>query len=164
VALRDIIADLIEEFEPEGSSIKTHHAIQAGRPRVMADPEALICLVDEGLGRHLTLTSTRTLGSGRRGKFGSRNDPRQTNMFEAFGLRPRYALDTEEREVKRTDWLTRAEIRKLIALRESQLIADSKHLDKLKDAEETLGPIWDIHPELNFGQASELYFRSRDAA
>ena len=31
-----------------------HYAIQAGRPRVMADPEALIYLVDEGIGRHLT--------------------------------------------------------------------------------------------------------------
>jgi len=49
VALRDIIGDLIEQFEPTGSSIRMHYAIQAGRPRVMADPEALIYLVDEAL-------------------------------------------------------------------------------------------------------------------
>lgn len=161
MALRDIIADLIEEFEPDGSSIKTHHAIQAGRPRVMADPDALIYLVDEGLGRHLTQTSTRSQNGSRRRRFGQRDDPRQTTMFEIFGLRFRYALDTEEREVKRTDWLTRAEIRKLIVLRENQLVADGKHLDKLKKAEDTLAPIWDQHPDLNFGQACEMYLRNQ---
>src|SRR4051812_42658944 len=138
-----------------------HYAIQAGRPRVIADPEALIYLVDEGIGRHLTQTSTRSLGTRRKRQFGGRDDPRQTNMFEAFGLRPRYALDTEERDVKRTDWLSRAEVRKLIEIRRSQVTADTRHLEKIRTAEETVGPLWDLHPEFLFGQIIDLYLRNR---
>jgi hypothetical protein len=164
MALREIIGDLIEEFEPTGSSIQMHEAIKAGRPRVLADPEATIMLVDEGLQRRLKQTSTRSLsvgGSRRRGV----DDPRQTNMFQVFGLKCRYALDDEEKNIKRTDWLTRAEVRKLIQIRESQHINDGIHLEKIRIAEETVGPLWDEHPDLNFGQVTDLYLRTRrDAA
>ena len=54
MALRNILGRLVEQFEPTGSSIQMHRAIQAGRPMVMAEPETLIYLVDEGIGRHLT--------------------------------------------------------------------------------------------------------------
>jgi hypothetical protein len=162
VALRDILGRLVEQFEPTGSSIQMHRAIQAGRPMVMAEPETLIYLVDESLGRHLTQFSTRSLGTVRSLRGGKRgDDPRQTNMFEAFGLRPRYALDTEERDVKRTDWLSRAEVNKLIAIREAQLVADTRHLEKLRYALDTVAPLWDLNPDLTFGQVIELYMRNQ---
>jgi hypothetical protein len=165
MALREIIGDLIEEFEPTGSSIRMHEAIKAGRPRVLADREATIMLIDEGIQRHLKNTSTRSLGGGRASRRScGGDDPRQTNMFQVFGLKPRYALDDEEKNVKRTDWLTRAELRKLIRIREGQLIADGNHLEMLRTAEETVGPLWDEHPDLSFGQVTELYLRSRKEA
>jgi hypothetical protein len=163
VALREIIGDLIEEFEPTGSSIQMHLAIKAGRPRVLADPEATIILVDEGIQRHLKQASTRSLNAGGGRRRGG-EDPRQTNMFQVFGLKCRYALDDEEKNVKRTDWLTRAEVRKLIEIRERQHINDGNHLERIRTAEETVGPLWDEHPDLNFGQVTELYLRTRKEA
>jgi hypothetical protein len=162
MGLREIIGDLIEEFEPTGSSIQMHEAIKAGRPRVLADPEATVTLVDEGLQRRLKQTSTRTLNAGgsRRGD----EDPRQTNMFQVFGLKCRYALDDEEKNIKRTDWLTRAEVRKLIQIRERQHINDGNHLERIRTAEETVGPLWDEYPDLNFGQVTDLYLRTRKEA
>jgi hypothetical protein len=82
-------------------------------------------------------------------------------MFEVFGLRPRYVLDDEDRNVKRTDWLSRAEVRKLIEIRRSQLTADPRQLEKIRTAEETVGPLWDLHPEFLFGQIIDLYLRNR---
>jgi hypothetical protein len=163
VALREIIGDLIEEFEDVGSSIKMHAAIKAGRPRVMADPDALVMLVDEGLQRHLKRTATTTLGSDgtRMRKSANRDDPRQTNMYNVFGLKPRYALDNDDLDVKRTDWLTRAEVRKLREVRQKQLFDDTRHLEKIATAEDTVGPLWDDHPDLLFGQIIELYLRLR---
>jgi hypothetical protein len=161
MSLNDILGQLIEEYEPTGSSIQMHAAIQASRAMVLADREITIYLIDESLGRHLTQKSTRTLGTVRGRRGGKGDDPRQTNMFEAFGLRPRYALDTEERDVKRTDWLSRAEVNKLIAIREAQLVADTRHLEKLRYALDTVAPLWDLNPDLTFGQIIELYMRNQ---
>jgi hypothetical protein len=164
MALREIIGDLIEEFEPHGSSIQMHEAIKAGRPRVLADPEATITLVDEGLHRRLKQASTSSLnvGGSRRRRGGE--DPRQTNMFQVFGLKPRYALDDEEKNVKRTDWLSRAEVRKLIEIRKTQHANDGVQIELLTTAEETVGPLWDLNPQMNFGEVTELYLRTRKEA
>lgn len=164
MSLKEIVADLLDEFEPYGGSIQMHQAVKAGRPRVLADPEATVMLVDEGLYNRLKNTGTRHVRAMRRngaetiageaGPGGGR--AMQLDMFEAFGLRPRYALDNDNREIKRTDWLTRAEFRRLIALREQQQIADALHLEKLRAAERRLAPAWDLNPDLLFGQVAAL--------
>lgn len=164
MSLKEIVADLLEEFEPYGGSIQMHQAVKAGRPRVMADPDAVMMLVDEGLYTRLKNTGTRHVRAMRRGGVETvSGEPvpgggrvLQMDMFEAFGLRPRYALDNENREIKRTDWLTRAEFRRLIALREQQQIADAMHLERLRAAERRLAPAWDQNPDLLFGQVAAL--------
>jgi hypothetical protein len=162
VSLNDILGRLIEQFEPEGSAIQMHAAIMAGRAIVLKDREITIYLIDEGLGRHLTLKSTRTLGGKR--KKSDLDDARQTNMFQFFGLRPRYALDDEERNVKRTDWLTRAEVNKLLEIRRKQLDDDLRHYELLRSALDSVAPLWDLHPDYNFGQIIELYLKQQKEA
>lgn len=163
MGLREIIGDLIEEFEPTGSPIRMHEAITAGRERVLADRPTMIVLIDEGIHRRLKASATSTLGAANRvsRKTAMRDDPRQTSMYEVFGLRPRYALSTDDLDIKRTDWLTRAEVRKLREVRRKQLFDDTRHLEKIEIAEDTVGPLWDLHPDLLFGQIIELYLRTR---
>jgi len=165
MSLREIVADLLEEFEPYGGAIQMHNAVKAGRPRVLADPEATNMLIDEGLYNRLKQTGSRHLKAMRscgakvvRGIMTKVVDdkPIQLDMFERFGLRPRYALDIDARELKRTDWLTRAEWRRIIALREDQMIADAAHLEKLRAADRELTPAWDLNPTLLFGQVAAL--------
>lgn len=161
MSLKHILHELVEEFERPGTGIDVHAAIQAGRPRVMADPDALVILVDEGLARRLTQVATRQL---KLMEETAANEGRQRDLFAAFGLRPRYALDSDDRIIKRTDWLTRDEFRSLIDLREQQLVADLGHLDKLRQAERTLRRLWNQNPELTFGEVVRLYHEHERSA
>jgi hypothetical protein len=88
-------------------------------------------------------------------------DGRQQSLF---GLRERYALDVDARVIKDTDQLREAEFKRIIAIREEQLIADTRHLDSLKTAWAEVGPIWKKHPNKLFGEVEQIYISRRRAA
>lgn len=159
MSLRAIMSGLIEEFELPGVGIRIHDAVVAGRPRVLADEDALHGIIDEGLARKLTTYATRQRKQQDQGS-------RQLSLPGIYGLRERYALDERQSMVKRTEWLTYEEFLGLIDMREAQLIADQAHLQKLREAERTLRKTWLANRGKTFGEVAALHQRGmdRDAA
>jgi hypothetical protein len=135
MSLKGIVADLVVEFEVDGVGLDIHEAVLAGRPRVLADQDAVIGCVDYALSRKLSNYATRE--QRRALKPGG-----QMTFPGMYGLRERYALDEKQCLVKATDWLDYDELLGLIDMRENQLVADQAHLQKLRSAEKTLRRYW----------------------
>jgi hypothetical protein len=72
-----------------------------------------------------------------------------------LGLRPAHAIDDDGREMVLTVHMTQAQFRKVIEIREQQVIADTAYLTKLRSAYSAACPIWTAHPDWTFGQVAE---------
>jgi hypothetical protein len=74
------------------------------------------------------------------------------------GLWRAYALDEGGlRLVKETIKLLRLEFKRAMVIRTEQLEADRRSLQAMEFAWNAVDPIWQEHPELNFGEVCELY-------
>jgi hypothetical protein len=149
-ALSSIVSGLVDEFEVMGIGIDIHEAVKAGRPRVLADQDAVVDCVDYALGRKLSNYATRE--QRRMLKPGG-----QMTFPGMYDLRERYALDEKQCLVKATDWLDYDELLGLIDMRENQLIADQAHLQKLRAAEKKLRKYWLPNRKLMFCEVAAMH-------
>lgn len=158
MALADIVGCVIERHDVPGRGINRQAAIETAVPLVMADTEALDQIVREGIGRRIKDLATKR-------RRAAQSEDAGPEMPSLFGdLRPRYALDAEERFIKRTEDLTRVELRRCIQIRRQQLKADEAHVKAMEDAERLVARFWDAHPDMTFGEVTGLYLASRAAA
>lgn len=154
--LNDIIAKLIEDYDRPGQGIDMQAAASAGVDIVKADDEIAVQLIHDAIRKRIKDASTRAK------KQAEQSDTNDQPTL--FNLRPRHAIDTEARVVKRTEDLTRLEFKRLIQIRWDQVQADQAYLNELIKAEAALSPIWDAHPDYTYGQAEQAYIASRSAA
>jgi len=154
-ALTDICREAYVECEVYREGVSTAKAVDAAMPRVMADPVALENAARIGVDRTVTEIATRQKRADRKKGGG------QFDMFEEFGLRPAYAIDTNGRKLKYTGWLTQMEYLRIMQIRRDQLEADGAHLDTLEKTYQQIKPFWDANSHLMFDEVALLY---RDAA
>jgi hypothetical protein len=154
-ALTDICREAYIKCEVYRAGISTERAVEMALPRVMDDPEALRHAARIGVDRTVTQMATKERRKDKDADSG------QFEMFEEFGLRQRYAVDSDERKLKYTGWLTLMEFLRIIEMRRNQLIADQNHLTALEKTYDRLRPFWDANPHLMFDEVALLY---RDAA
>jgi hypothetical protein len=155
-ALTNICREAFTQCEVYRQGISTDKAVEVALPRVMADPEALRHAARIGVDKTVTDMATR-----QRRKERDKGEGDQFEMFEEFGLRQRYAIDTDGRKLKYTGWLTLMDFMRIIQMRRDQLLADQNHLGALEKTLERLRPIWEAKPHLMFDEVALLY---RDAA
>ena len=154
--LNDIIAHLIEEYDRPGQGIDMQAAATAGVEMVKSDDEATSQLIHDAIWKRIKDASTKAKGQAERSD--SNDQP------TLFNVRPRHAVDTEGRVIKRTEDLSRLEFKRLIQIRWEQVQADQAYLNELMKADAALAPVWDAHPEYTYGQAERAYMASRTAA
>jgi hypothetical protein len=158
MALSDIIGRVIELHDVPGRGINRQAAIEAAVPLVMEDAEVLGQVVRDGIGKRIKDMATKR-------RRAAQSEDGEPNMPTLFGdLRVRYPLDDTERVIKRTEDLTRIELRHCIQVRRAQVKADEAHLKAMEDAERAVAPFWDANPGLTFGGVMALYLSSRAAA
>lgn len=155
MSLNDIVGRVIELCDRNGA-IDTHKAVQTAFPLVIADDEATEQLVREGLAKRIKDAATKM----------NRQSEQAASQASFFGdkLRRRYALDTDGRVIKETEYMQRLEFERLIAIREKSIIDDTAHLDVLKRALVAVAPIWDRNPEYTYGQAERAFLAAELAA
>jgi len=76
-------------------------------------------------------------------------------------LRKAYAIDLDDRIIRPTEQLTQLEFRRIIEIREQQVIADRKHLEELKRVYSSLSPYWDRNPDWTLANVAMLYVGDR---
>lgn len=154
--LNDIIAQLIEDYDRPGHGIDMQAAANAGVEMVKADDDIAGQLIHDAIWKRIKDASTKAK------KQAEQSDGNDQPTL--FNLRPRHAIDTDARVVKRTEDLSRLEFKRLIQIRWDQVQADQAYLNELIKADAALAPIWDQHPEYTYGQAEAAYVASRTAA
>lgn len=161
--LSNICHDALEEAEEYKVGIKTERAAAIAMPRIMADPDT--CYHAALIGakttiKSISMSTARVEGGSRRG--GKRaQEPEQLAFWQTWGLKPRYALDDDEKTLKYTGWLTLMDFHKIIAVRKTGVKRDIEHIDVLEDVLSKVGPTWRANPHLTFDEVCLLH---RDAA
>jgi hypothetical protein len=155
MSLADIVSDAIAATE-RNSTIVTHAAVEYAFPIVRNDDEATDQCIREALGKRIKDVATRR----------DRKPPGSDSETEPllFDLRPRHALDTDGRTIKTTRAMTQLEFTRVREIRRQTIINDEGYLKQLDEAAAALAPIWDLYPDLTFGEAEDLYRRQRGAA
>ncbi len=121
---------------------------------IMADPEANKLAVTDAATRSLRQTLTR------RARTNGAHVSRQGAMFP--NLRQSYAIDIDERVIKDTSDLTRSEFSRVMEIRRDQIAADRAHLAVLEHAATEMEALWDVNPEMTFGEVEKLLVRLRE--
>jgi hypothetical protein len=165
-SLNDICHRALEETEEYRVGIKTDVAFGAAWSRVRTDPEALEHAAMIGVRQKLKEIGTTVLRSVKRAASSVPSASRserfeQLDFFEAWGLKPRYALDDEGRKLVYTGWLTLRDFLQIIKVRKTGVARDIEHIDVLERVLETLGPLWRANPHLTFDEVALLH---REAA
>lgn len=153
--LTDICDRLIELHDRPGLGIDVHAAVTAGVPLVMADAEAVEGAVKQALHKLIKDRATKQVRS---------EGDRRGQLMLFPDLRAAYALDVEGRTVKRTVDLSRLEFERLITVRAEQVVADTRHLEALRDARTKAAPMWDMHPAATFGEIVAMLAVAEQAA
>lgn len=146
--LSDIVSDIIEQHDRPGVGINMHAATKALVLAIEADPEHRSQLLWEAAGKRIKAAATAAR------KEAEGTDENCTQLPLLANLRPRYALDGEDRVVKRTEDLTRLELRRVIQIRRDQIKHDVAHLDALVKVEADLAAVWDLNPAMTLGQCA----------
>lgn len=160
-SLSNICQDALEEAEEYKVGIKTERAALIAMPRIMADPDT--CYHAALIGAKTTIKSMSTTtvrGEGRK-KSARSGDPEQMTFWSAWGLKPRYALDDEDKTLKYTGWLTLMDFHKIIQVRKISSKRDIEHIGVLEKVLEEVGPTWRANPHLTFDEVCLLH---REAA
>lgn len=152
----DIIGKLIQEYDLPGQGIDMEAAASAGVEMVKADDEIADQLIHDAIWKRIKDAATKAK------KQAETTD--ENSQPTLFNVRPRHAIDTEGRVVKRTEDLSRFEWKRIIQIRWDQVQADQAYLNELMKADAALSPIWDEHPDYTYGEAEAAYAASRVAA
>lgn len=145
--LNDIVSEVIVATQDSDGSIPTQRAVMLGVPLVKKDDEAVDQCIAEALAIRIKNVATRE-----RNKTGSG----PADHEDLFGLRPRHALDVDGRVLKATHALTRIEFERIRQIRRDSLTADEAYLALLDNAAAVVSPVWNVHPELTFGEVCDL--------
>jgi len=149
--LNDIINEAILLHTKDDGSLVPHQAVSAIKPAL--DEESRDTLVTEALTARVTTAAKNS-------KSAIFKMAKKRNMELPFAnLHGAYPLDLEGRYVKRTESLLKAEMQRVINIREKQIIDDTKSLAELRAAFVAVEPIWERHPDWTFGQCCSALLR-----
>ncbi|WP_038384986.1 hypothetical protein [Bradyrhizobium elkanii] len=140
----------------DGGVYDRHGAIQTVRAALEDDDRAI--LIDEAL----AIRVKNACVNSKKSAVAQAAVPAQIVMFP--DLHGGYPIDGDGTRVKQTVALSRIELRRVIEIRRAQIKKDQAHLALLEQAETTVGPLWDIHPDMTFGEICELYATKLAAA
>lgn len=153
--LSEIINEAIDANTDADGRCNTHDAIASARNRLTDDHRDH--LINAALAKEIKDAASR----GKAQILAHLKENTKELPFD--GLRSGYALDLEDRYIKRVENLMRAEMERVIQIREQQIIADQSHLRILRNAYMAVKPIWDTNPDWTFGECCQLLARRRAA-
>jgi hypothetical protein len=153
--LNDLINEAILIHTNADGALVPHEAVSAIKPSL--DDESRDVLVTEAL-------TSRVTAAAKNSRTAIFKSAKNRNLELPFSdLHGAYPLDLEGRYVKRTESLLRAEMQRVISIREKQIVDDTKHLAELRAAFTAVEPIWDAHPDWTFGQCCNALLRKAAA-
>jgi hypothetical protein len=161
--LTNICHDAWKEAEEYKVGVKTDRAAMIAMPRIMADPDTCYHAALIGAKQTIKQISGSTASAEGKGGRGRRRaeEPEQYSFWQAWGLKPSYALDDEDKTLKYTGWLVLMEFLKIIQIRKKGVERDIEHIDVLEGVLEKVGPTWRANPHLTFDEVCLLH---REAA
>jgi hypothetical protein len=161
--LNNICQKALEEAEEYKVGIKTERAAAIAMPKIMADPETCYHAALVGTKQTIKQISVNpgTANGGGRRKSKRSEEPEQLAFWQAWGLKPRYALDDEDKTLKYTGWLVLMEYLKIIQIRKTGVERDIEHINVLEEVLSKIGPTWRANPHLTFDEVCLLH---REAA
>lgn len=146
--LNDLISEAIILHTKDDGALVPRDAVEAIKPAL--DDDSRDVLLTEALTARVTMAAKNS----RAAVFKA---AKHRNLELPFAdLHGAYPLDLEGRYVKRTENLLRAEMLRVISIREKQIIDDKKHLTELRKAFVAADPIWSAHPDWTFGQCCRV--------
>jgi hypothetical protein len=153
--LSDLVNEAVILNTKADGTISAHDAVAAITPDL--DDESREALIVEAL-------TARVMAAAKSSKSSILKMAERRNMELPFeGLHGAYPLDIEGRYIKRTESLSRAEMQRVINIREKSINDDMKSLSGLRAGFVAAEPHWEAHPGWTFGQCCSAILKAEPA-
>lgn len=154
--LSDVVKEVVEATRDGRGKCDVHRAVEIGMPKL--DEEARAQLVREAFGDRVKAQAEK----------GAKAIAKKA--YEAHGTAPLfpelhrgYAVEAEGRVIIATEYLSRLDFERVIAVREKSVKDDLAHLNYLRRTLAAVAPVWDRNPSLTFGAVCEVYAEAKAA-